>query len=103
MLTCAYGGVPQPSVLWYTLTGDTRTNIRVNNPEYIVGSTLMETVLIIRIVDDEDDVIYGCEATNTVDGTVVMEKIELDIDICCKQLSLSTYVAMYVITSFSIP
>ena len=96
MLTCTYGGVPQPSVLWYTLTGDTRTNIPVNNAEYIVESTLMETVLIIRIVDDEDDVIYGCEATNTVNDTVVMEKIELDIDICCKQISLSTYVRSYV-------
>ena len=36
MLTCTYNGVPQPSVLWYTLTGDSRRNISVSDAEYVV-------------------------------------------------------------------
>ena len=83
-LTCTYGGVPQPTVLWYTLTGDDRRNIPVSDAEYVVHKTSTVTILTIRNVGDEDNVKYGCEATNTVNSTVKMGKMELDIDICCK-------------------
>ena len=88
MLTCTYNGVPQPSVLWYTLTGDSRRNISVSDAEYVVDRiSTTETQLTIRNIGDEDDVTYGCEATNTVNGSVVMERMELDIDICCKHIT----------------
>ena len=86
-LTCIYGGVPQPTVLWYTLSGDgdsMRRNIPVNDAEYIVHKTSAETILTVRNVGDEDNVKYVCEATNTVNSTVKMGEMELDIDICCK-------------------
>ena len=88
MLTCTYGGVPQPTVLWYTLNGDVRTNIPGSDADYVVETTLTETILTIRNVGDEDDVVYGCEATNTVDGSIVMEMMQLDVDICCKQITV---------------
>ena len=89
MLRCTYGGVPQSNVLWYALNGDSsRTNIPVSDAEYVVDTiSTTETQLTIRNVGDVDDVTYGCEATNTVNDSVAMAKIELDIDICCKQIN----------------
>ena len=88
MLTCTYGGVPPSTVLWYALSGDSRRNIPVSDVEYVVDAiSATETQLTIRNVAAENDVTYGCEATNTVNGSMVMEKIELDIDICCKQIN----------------
>lgn len=52
--------------------------------------TPTEAILTIRDVDSEDVGTYGCEATNTVNDTEVMEvmeAMELDIIICCKQSS----------------
>ena len=86
-LTCTYGGVPQPTVLWYTLTGDgdsIRRNIPVSDAEYVVHKTSTETILTIRNVDDGDNVKYICEATNTVNSTVKMGRITKQFDICCK-------------------
>ena len=88
MLRCTYGGVPQLTVLWYALNGDSRTNIPVSDAEYVVDAiSTTETQLTIRNVGVEDDVTYGCEATNTVNGYVTTAKIELDVDICCKQIT----------------
>ena len=89
-LTCTYGGIPQPTVLWYTLSGDgdsVRRNIPVSDAEYVVHATATETILTIRTVDDDDgNVTYGCEATNVVNGTLRMGKMEKMFDICCKQI-----------------
>ena len=88
-LTCTFGGTPQPSILWYTLSGDddsVRRNIPVSDAEYVVLTSATETILTVRTVDDGDNVTYGCEATNTVNGTVRMGKMEKKFDICCKQI-----------------
>ena len=86
-LTCTYGGIPQPTVLWYTLSGNNRRNIPVSDAEYVVHSTATETILTVRTVDDGDKVKYVCEATNTVNGTMRMGKMEKTFDICCKHLN----------------
>ena len=88
MLRCTYGGVPIPIPLWYKSTGGdaaVRTDIPASDAKYVVSS-LSDTVteLTIRNVASEDDIIYGCEATNTVNGTSEVENLELDINICCK-------------------
>ena len=60
----------------------------MSDAEYVVDTiSATETQLTIRNVGDEDDVTYGCEATNIVNGSVVMAKIELDVDICCKHIT----------------
>ena len=87
MLTCTYDGVPQPSVLWYTLTGDTRVDIVASDADYVVTTTPTETVLTIRDVDSEDAGTYGCEATNTVNGSVVVNLMEINVTICSKQIN----------------
>ena len=87
MLRCTFGGVPTPIPLWYKITGDAanRADIPVSDAKYVVTHTSdTETELTIRNVASEDDIIYGCEATNTVNGTAKVGKMELDIDICCK-------------------
>ena len=84
VLTCTYDGVPQPSVLWYTLTGDNRVNIPASDADYVVTITPTETVLTIRDVDSEDAGTYGCEATNTVNGSVMVNHMEIDVIICSK-------------------
>ena len=88
MLRCTYGGVPNPIPLWYKSTGGdaaVRTDIPASDAKYVVTSISdTETELTIRNVASEDDIIYGCEATNTVNGTSEVGKMELDIDICCK-------------------
>ena len=90
MLTCTYNGVPQPSVLWYTLTGDTRVDIAASDADYVVTTTPTETVLTIRDVDSEDDGTYGCEATNTVNGSVVVNLMEINVTICSKLCACPT-------------
>ena len=95
MLTCTYDGVPQPSVLWYILTGDTRVNIPASDADYVVTITTTETVLTIRDVDSEDAGTYGCEATNTVNGSVMVNHMEIDVIICSK-LCACTHVCVSV-------
>ena len=92
MLTCTYDGAPQPSVLWYTLTDDTRVNIPASDADYVVTITPTETILTIRDVDSEDAGTYGCEATNTVNGSVMVNHMEIDVIICSKQIIRSSYV-----------
>ena len=89
MLRCTYGGVPTPIPLWYKSTGEgddaVRTDIPASDAKYVVTHISdTETELTIRNVANEDDIIYGCEVTNTVNGTSEVGKMELDIDICCK-------------------
>ena len=101
MLTCTYNGVPQPSVLWYVLNGDSRRNIPVSDAEYVVDTiSTTETQLTIRNVGDEDVITYGCEATNTVNGSVMTGTMELDIDICCKK---TTYIVTYFVAMKNVP
>ena len=102
MLRCTYGGVPNPIPLWYKITGEgddaVRTDIPASDAKYVVTHISdTETELTIRNVASEDDVIYGCEATNTVNGTSEVGKMELDIDICSKQTLkyVISYVASY--------
>ena len=88
-LTCTFGGTPQPSVLWYTLSGDggsVEREIPMSDAEYVVHSSATETILTVRTVDDGDNVKYVCEAMNRVNGTVRMGKMEKTFDICCKQI-----------------
>ena len=89
-LTCTHDGVPQPSVLWYTLTNDTRVNISASDADYVVTITPTETILTIRDVDSEDAGTYGCEATNTVNGSVMVNHMEIDVIICSKQIIVAT-------------
>ena len=92
-MTCTYDGAPQPSVLWYTIIGDTRVNILTSDADYVVTITPTETILTIRDVDSEDAGTYGCEATNTVNGSVMVNHMEIDVIICSK-LCASTCTCM---------
>ena len=84
-LTCTFSGTPQPQFMWYTLNGDSRRNIPGSNAEYVVFTiNSTETVLTIRTVGDKDDVTYGCEATNMVNGSAHIDRMELEIDVCCE-------------------
>ena len=88
-LRCTYGGVPTPIPLWYKITGGddaVRTDIPASDAKYVVTHISdTETELTIHNVASEDDIIYGCEATNTVNGTSEVEKMEIDFEICSKQ------------------
>ena len=90
-LTCTYTGVPTPTPLWYRGTGDDRVNIPVSDAEYVVvhTSATQTTELIIRNVASEDAGIYGCEATNSVNGSTSTSSMEMEFVICSKWLSLN--------------
>ena len=62
-------------------------NIPASDADYVVTITPTETVLTIRDVDSEDAGTYGCEATNTVNGSVMVNHMEIDVIICSKQIS----------------
>ena len=83
-LTCAYTGVPTPTPLWYRGTGDDRVDIPVSDPDYVVIHTpaIQTTELIIRNVASEDAGIYGCEATNLVNGSTSTSSLEMEFVIC---------------------
>ena len=85
-LTCTYSGVPTVTPLWYRDTGDTRVTIQRSNAEYIVTHTLatQTTELTILNVVSEDAGIYGCEASNYVNGTTVSDSMEMEFMICSK-------------------
>ena len=83
-LTCTYTGVPTPTPLWYRGTGDDRVDIPVSDIKYVVTHGSGTTELIIRSVASEDAGIYGCEATNSVNGTTSSNSLEIDFVICCK-------------------
>ena len=86
-LTCTFSGTPQPQFMWYTKSGkDGPMNlIPGSNAEYVVYTiSSTETILGIRTVGDEDDLIYGCQATNFKNGTVHTASKEFEIDICGK-------------------
>ena len=81
-LTCTYSGVPQPSILWYK---DSRVNILTTDAGYVVTTTPTESVLTIRNVVSVDAGTYGCEASNTVNGTVLVDYTERNVTVCSKQ------------------
>ena len=85
-LTCTYTGVPTATPLWYRGTGDDRVNIPVSDAEYIVTQTsaTQTTELIIRNVASEDAGIYGCEATNSVNGSTSTSSLEMEFVLCSK-------------------
>ena len=84
-LTCTYGGLPQPSILWYKGANDTRVNIIASDAGYLVITTPTESILTIRNVVSVDAGTYGCEASNTVNGTVLVDYAEINIMVCSKQ------------------
>ena len=91
-LTCTYSGVPQPTVLWYMLNGDIRRNISMNNAKYVVYQmSPTDTVLTIHTASDEDNVTYGCEATNVINRSLHEARMEMKIDICGKPLHACVY------------
>ena len=85
-LTCTYTGVPTVTPLWYRGTGDDRVNIPFSDAEYVVihTSATQTTELIIRNFTSEDAGIYGCEATNSVNGSTSSNSIEVEFVICSK-------------------
>ena len=88
ILTCTYTGVPTVTPLWYKGTGDARVDIRQSDAEYVVdhSSATQTTELTIRNVASDDAGIYGCEATNSVNGTTASHSLEIDFVICSKYL-----------------
>ena len=86
MLTCTYTGVPTVTPLWYKGTGDDRVEIRESDAEYVVDETSMPqtTILTIRNVANDDAGIYGCQASNSVNGTTSSNSMEIDFVICSK-------------------
>ena len=85
-LTCTYTGVPTATPLWYRGTGDDRVNIPVSDAEYVVvhTSATETTELTIRSVAIGDAGIYGCEATNSVNGSTSSHSMEIEFVICSK-------------------
>ena len=85
-LTCTYTGVPTVTPLWYRGTGDDRVNIPLSDADYVVihTSATQTTELTIRNVASEDAGIYGCEATNSVNGSISSNSIEVEFVICSK-------------------
>ena len=86
MLTCTYTGVPTVTPLWYKGTGDYRVNIPLSDAEYVVTHTpaMQTTELTIRNVASEDAGIYGCEASNIVNGSTLISSAEIEFVICSK-------------------
>ena len=86
ILTCTYTGIPTVTPLWYRVTSDGRVQIRQSDAEYVVTHTFatQATELTIRDVASEDAGIYGCEATNSVNGSTSTHSLEIDVVICSK-------------------
>ena len=86
ILTCTYTGVPTVTPLWYKGTGDAREDIRQSDTKYIVTHrpTTQTTELTIRTVASDDAGIYGCEASNSVNGSTSSHNQEKDFVICSK-------------------
>ena len=90
ILTCTYTGVPPVTPLWYKGTGDDRVDIPMSDAEYVLDytSATQTTKLTIRNVASDDAGIYGCEATNSVNGTTLSHSLEVDFVICSKYCNL---------------
>ena len=86
MLICTYTGVPPVTPLWYKGTGDARVDIPMSDAEYVVdhSSATQTTELTIRTVTSEDAGIYGCEATNSVNGSTSTSSMEMEFVVCSK-------------------
>ena len=78
---CLVTGVPQPTIHWF-LGGndnDKRINITANSKFTILGETL-----IINNVTIDDENVYGCVATNIVDGILQMDERSENFTLCGK-------------------
>ena len=86
ILTCTYTGVPPVTPLWYKGTGDDRVDIPLSDADYVVTHTpaTQSTELTIRNVASEDAGIYGCEATNSVNGFTSTSSMEMEFVVCSK-------------------
>ena len=62
-LTCTVTGVPTPTIEWFRSINDNRETIRPNDKFTVMGN-----ILIINMVTNDDNGIYGCAGTNTIDG-----------------------------------
>ena len=74
-LTCSVNGVPAPTIEWFRSGGNDRETI--TNDVDVDKFTVMGNILIINNVNNDDAGLYGCAATNTVDG---MERNSTMID-----------------------
>ena len=91
MLICTYDGLPNPVPLWYKGLKESRVDIPASDAKYVVTHISdTETELTIHNVASEDADTYGCEVTNTVNGSVMMNRMELDVVICSKQFKLNS-------------
>ena len=88
ILTCAYSGVPNPSALWYKITDDARLDIPRSDAKFAVvtQTSTSQTELTIYNVVSEDAGIYGCEVTNSVNGSMTKNLTDMEFVICSKQL-----------------
>ena len=86
ILTCTYTGVPTVTPLWYKGTGYDRVEIRQSDAEYVVdhSSATQTTKLTIRNVVSEDAGIYGCQASNSVNGATASSNVEIYFVVCSK-------------------
>ena len=78
-LMCLVTGVPQPTVHWFMVDNDNdrRINITANSKFTIMGETL-----IINNVTIDDENVYGCVATNFVDGILQMDERSENFTLC---------------------
>ena len=86
ILTCTYTGVPTVTPLWYKGTGDARVDIPTSDAKYVVdhSSAIQTTELTIRNVASDDAGIYGCQASNSVNGSTASHSLEIYFVICSK-------------------
>ena len=84
ILTCTYTGVPMVTPLWYKGTGDARINISFSDIDYVVYISSTQTELTIPNVASEDAGVYGCEATNSVNGSISTSSMEMEFVVCSK-------------------
>ena len=80
---CLVTGVPQPTVHWFMVDNDNdgRINITANSKFTIMGE-----ILIINDVTIDDENVYGCVATNVVDGMLKMDERLENFTLCGKLL-----------------
>jgi len=86
-LTCTVTGVPTPTVEWFrSSNNDDRETITPNDKFTVMGN-----ILIINMVTNDDNGIYGCIGTNTIDG---VEKTNLNsvlFTVCSKLIGNLNY------------
>jgi len=76
-LTCSVNGVPAPTIEWFRSGGNDRETI-TNVDKF----TVMGNILIINNVNNDDAGLYGCTATNTVDGVEITNSEAFTFSVC---------------------